>query len=325
MAEIERWITVNGNHIPVYKGESKMKALSRFIKDKRTARKEKNKPKRDEFYQNRLNQIDNEIKKNQQEAAWWGFRKDISPELQKRGERAKKRIDELRADYDKVEKVADETAKIKGALIARDENPTVRGYKSNKDMNKNYKLKEDQKATNARALENMNEAQLRSNIADSQAKIKSLEKQLGKNTVKDEYQGYFPLGVGYRSDKKYTQNIERSVKQASENVNLRNQLESEKTKLANQQKVLNQIKNTGKTQSQIKKEKVDAVTKSSTINWARSKGQFGSKYSYNDYSIDVVDGTSFIYKGNTRIGMADSLKKAKAYVEILDKRDKNKK
>jgi len=35
MADIERWITVNGVHIPIFKGESKMKAVGRFIKGKR--------------------------------------------------------------------------------------------------------------------------------------------------------------------------------------------------------------------------------------------------------------------------------------------------
>ena len=34
MAEIERWITVRGNHIPIYEGESKMSAIGRFIKGK---------------------------------------------------------------------------------------------------------------------------------------------------------------------------------------------------------------------------------------------------------------------------------------------------
>lgn len=41
---IKAWITVNGNHIPVMDGESKMKALGRFINGKRDAHKSNYKP-----------------------------------------------------------------------------------------------------------------------------------------------------------------------------------------------------------------------------------------------------------------------------------------
>ena len=40
MADIEKWITINGQHIPIMKGESRAKAVSNFIKGKR---KERNK------------------------------------------------------------------------------------------------------------------------------------------------------------------------------------------------------------------------------------------------------------------------------------------
>lgn len=39
MAEIEKWITINGAHIPIIKGESRAKAVSNFIKGKQKARK----------------------------------------------------------------------------------------------------------------------------------------------------------------------------------------------------------------------------------------------------------------------------------------------
>ena len=41
--EVTGWITVNGNHIPIIAGESKMKAVSRFVKGKRKDKREKNK------------------------------------------------------------------------------------------------------------------------------------------------------------------------------------------------------------------------------------------------------------------------------------------
>ncbi len=38
MADIERWITVNGAHIPIIKGESRTKAVANFIKSKRAGK-----------------------------------------------------------------------------------------------------------------------------------------------------------------------------------------------------------------------------------------------------------------------------------------------
>ncbi len=41
MADIEKWITINGAHIPIIKGESKAKAVSNFIKGERAKRNKK--------------------------------------------------------------------------------------------------------------------------------------------------------------------------------------------------------------------------------------------------------------------------------------------
>jgi len=41
MADIERWITVNGAHIPIIKGESRARAVSNFIKNKVKERKDR--------------------------------------------------------------------------------------------------------------------------------------------------------------------------------------------------------------------------------------------------------------------------------------------
>lgn len=38
MADIERWITINGAHIPIIKGESRARAVANFIKSKRDAK-----------------------------------------------------------------------------------------------------------------------------------------------------------------------------------------------------------------------------------------------------------------------------------------------
>jgi len=38
MSEVERWITVNGQHIPIRKGESAAKAVGKFIRERRTKR-----------------------------------------------------------------------------------------------------------------------------------------------------------------------------------------------------------------------------------------------------------------------------------------------
>ena len=36
MAEVQAWITINGQHIPIMKGESKSKAVAKFIKNKKS-------------------------------------------------------------------------------------------------------------------------------------------------------------------------------------------------------------------------------------------------------------------------------------------------
>ena len=69
MADIEKWITINGVHIPIIKGESRAKAVSNFIKGKQKARKSKirnklkgalrepNSPKAKELLKNSTNYI----------------------------------------------------------------------------------------------------------------------------------------------------------------------------------------------------------------------------------------------------------------------------
>lgn len=49
MADIERWITINGVHVPIMKGESKMAAVGRFIKGKRAQHKKNLKDRAKEY------------------------------------------------------------------------------------------------------------------------------------------------------------------------------------------------------------------------------------------------------------------------------------
>lgn len=177
-------------------------------------------------------------------------------------------------------------------------------------------------ATSAISIENMNEAQLRREISRNTSQINKISKELEKYNVRDEYNGQFPLGVGFRSDKQYVRNIEKAVRNAKEYTDLAKQLENLNTKNNRYKNALNSIKGTGKTQSQIKQETVNKIASSSTTKWSKSKISGGTSYSSGEYRINNVEGTSFIYRNNERIGMADSLKKAKAYVDIYKKRNR---
>lgn len=177
-------------------------------------------------------------------------------------------------------------------------------------------------ASNAKSIENMNEAQLKREISKTTSQINKISKELEKYNIKDEYNGQFPLGVGFRSDSQYVRNIEKSVRNASKYTDLAKQLENLNTKNNRYKNALNSIKGTGKSQSQIKKEAINKIASSSTTKWSKSKINGGTSYTSGEYRINNVEGTSFIYRNNESIGMADSLKKAKAYVDVYKKRHK---
>ena len=192
-----------------------------------------------------------------------------------------------------------------------------------------------QTPTNAIQIENMNEAQLKQEIAKSNKKLERLQKtmnaNLGGNTPNV---GLIPLNQlnGYNYKTKNSAEARRKAdKQMTSTVNkavaytkAKTEYDAEKKHNDALNKALNTVKGTGKTTKQIKDEKLANVAKNSTIKWEKStqKGQFGNVTvrKSGDFEIHTTGGTSFTYKNGKQIGMRNKLKDATAFVELYKKR-----
>lgn len=171
-------------------------------------------------------------------------------------------------------------------------------------------------ATNARTIDKMNEAQLNGEIAKNQKEIDRLQKQLNKYQITDEYNGAFPLGVGFRSDRAYVRNIERATRNAEEYAKIYDKIQALQNRNSSYQNALNKIQGTGQTQRERVNARVNEIAKASTTKWKKAKIDGGTSYKSGNWTINNVEGTSFIYRNGERVGMADTLKKAKAFVDI---------
>ena len=192
-----------------------------------------------------------------------------------------------------------------------------------------------QTPTKAIQVENMNEAQLKQEIAKSNKKLERLQKtmnaNLGGNTPNV---GLIPLNQlnGYNDKTKNSAEARRKAdKQMTSTVNkavaytkAKTEYDAEKKHNDALNKALNTVKGTGKTTKQIKDEKFANVAKNSTIKWEKStqKGQFGNVTvrKSGDFEIRTTGGTSFIYKNGKQIGMTNKLKDATTFVELYKKR-----
>ena len=201
--------------------------------------------------------------------------------------------------------------------------------------NRGVKRAVGQTPTKAIQIENMNEAQLKREIAKSNKKLERLQKtmnaNLGGNTPNV---GLIPLnqlnGYNYKTknsaearrkaDKQMTSTVNKAVAQTK----AKTEYDAEKKHNDALNKALNTVKGTGKTINQIKDEKLANVAKNSTIKWEKStqKGQFGNVTvrKSGDFEIRTTGGTSFIYKNGKQIGMTNKLKDATAFVELYKKR-----
>lgn len=117
-----------------------------------------------------------------------------------------------------------------------------------------------QAATNARNVENMNEAQLDKEISKLQDKIKNLDASMSRDLEESGYskamRDAFPLssgGAGWSTAGKTRQEKERtaSLKKAKNYVDARTQKEAATKKLSELQKAKKQVSGTGKTQSEL--------------------------------------------------------------------------
>lgn len=193
-------------------------------------------------------------------------------------------------------------------------------------------------ATNARSIENMNEAQLNKEISKIQNKIKNLDASMSRNLEESGYsksmREAFPLssgGDGWSKAGRSRQEKERtaSLKKAKNYVDARAQKETAAKRLSELQKAKKQVSGTGKTQSQLSKSAKAAAAKSGdALKWkTTNKGGYTSDGGYmsreisaGSYKIRGSSGFFQIYDGSKQIGGASKLSDAKAFVEIWRKK-----
>lgn len=193
-------------------------------------------------------------------------------------------------------------------------------------------------ATNARSIENMNEAQLDKEISKLQDKIKNLDSSMSRSLEESGYsksmREAFPLssgGDGWSKAGRSRQEKERtaSLKKAKNYVDARAQKETAAKRLSELKKAKKQVSGTGKTQSQLSKSAKAAATKSGdALKWkTTNKGGYTSDGGYMSkeisagiYKIRGSSGVFRIYDGSKQIGGASKLSDAKAFVEIWRKK-----
>lgn len=193
-------------------------------------------------------------------------------------------------------------------------------------------------ATNARAIENMNEAQIDNEIKNIKVLITRLDKTMNKNDAYNSEENKaireaFPVGVGgdgwsKQRIKARNKSIERDVKRASVYTETYEQKESAKKRLETLEDVKKQISGTGKTQKQLNEERIQKAIKNTTITLKWKTTQKGG-WNNGAYSPKIIkagnieihgsNGLYTIYQNGKRLGSTDKLSKAKAYAEKIKK------
>ena len=167
-------------------------------------------------------------------------------------------------------------------------------------------------ATNARSIENMNEAQIDKEIARAKKKIGSYEKTMSESQKRTQFE-----------------RMDRVVDKAVSYTSAYDKKQSAQSRLSELQKAKKQVSGTGKTQSQLSKSAKAAATKSGdAIKWkTTNKGGYTSDGGYmskeisaGSYKIRGSSGVFRIYDGSKQIGGASKLSDAKAFVEIWRKK-----
>lgn len=169
-----------------------------------------------------------------------------------------------------------------------------------------------QAATNARNVENMNEAQLDKEIARTKKKIGSYDKAMSESQKRTQFE-----------------RMDRVVDKAVSYTSAYDKKQSAQSRLSELQKAKKQVSGTGKTQSElVAKAKSAAVKSSNALKWKTTNkggytadgGYMSKEISSGDFKIRGSSGVFSIYDGSKRIGGASKLSDAKAFVEIWRKK-----
>ena len=210
--------------------------------------------------------------------------------------------------------------------------PTLKQAKAEAEKLSNL-INKEQKATNARVIDRMNEAQLDNEIKNAKADIARAEKTMGKNTIVGEeakaMQKAFPVGVGgdgwsEARKKARDKGLERDVKKAKAYTEAYSQKAAAESRLKALEDAKKAVKGTGKTLNQISEEKAKKAVKETakTMTWKTTQKSGWNNGAYKpkiiksgNMEIHGDDGYYSIYKDGKLLGHTDKLSKAKAYAE----------
>lgn len=189
-----------------------------------------------------------------------------------------------------------------------------------KGTSKAGKASAKQNPTNAKAIENMNEAQLDIEIAKQQKIIDSADRVMG-NTPKQENIGAIPLGQLTRGKTQAQKDkiIERSVNQVKKYTDAYDKKEAAETRLKSLQKAKKEVSGTGKTQKDLLSEKKKQAAKSSG-DWKSVRTKEGTMYSQGENTITKQKGSSLFWLNGKYY--YNSLSDAKAAAKVLQSRKK---
>ena len=188
-----------------------------------------------------------------------------------------------------------------------------------------------QKPTNAKAIENMNEAQLNNEIAKQQKIIASADKVMG-NTPKSENIGAIPLGQVTRGKTQAQKDkiIERSTNQAKKFTEAYDKKKMAETRLKNLEQAKKSVKGTGKTQKQINSERTKKAVKSApkALKWeTTNKGGYTANGGYQpkiikagNFEIHGTSGYYTVYQNGKQVGSVNKISTAKALAEKMNKK-----
>lgn len=189
-----------------------------------------------------------------------------------------------------------------------------------KGTSKAGKVSTKQNPTNAKVIENMNEAQLDIEIAKQQKIIDSADRVMG-NTPKQENIGAIPLGQLTRGKTQAQKDkiIERSVNQVKKYTDAYDKKEAAETRLKSLQKAKKEVSGTGKTQKDLLSEKKKQAAKSSG-DWKSTRTKEGTTYSQGENTITKQKGSSLFWLNGKYY--FNSLSDAKAAAKVLQSRKK---
>ena len=188
-----------------------------------------------------------------------------------------------------------------------------------------------QKATNARDIENMNEAQLDKEIEKTQRIIDFHNTVMENNSLDTAetraMREAFPLGVGMTTaaqQRKQAQVNERDAKKAAAYTEALDAKKAAETRMQTLQDAKKKVQGTGKTQKQIREDKVKKAVESTpkTLSWKTTQKGGWSNGGYapkiikaGNIEIHGSGGLYTVFKDGKQVGRTDKLSKAKAWAE----------